>query len=305
MLNIIGFTILTPAFAVRCHISKDCTCSDPSQSECEQAKCDIYDETNENNLCCQYNSTGALIYPGCQGTCNNIPIQCNQNRQSGGQGRTEYKVNMGATAGTFVGSYQMYSVPDLLNITYVYDGKEDLVYTTGTYVSGSRQFTASFGPGSSEELTVVVDAPTPGTAWDVVINCPRNTSIVPTSSPTNPPTQAPTTRPPTPNPTRPPTQAPTKSPTARPSANPSTSPTHLPSPNPSFTARPSSLESSTIPSNQPTISISPTNQPTPDQSFSYSYGFSFEYSTSLDRKKRNSQQEKAKRSRRRKRLTRG
>ena len=93
---------------------------------------------------------------------------CPSTQRSGGQGTTTLRIDMLRKSGTFPVSYQMYSIPDALDITY--EGAS--IFSTGGLVSGSRSTTASFD-GDSTIVTVTIDAPRDGTAWDVFIGCPE------------------------------------------------------------------------------------------------------------------------------------
>ena len=74
------------------------------------------------------------------------------------------------TQGVITVSYQMYSIPDRLNVYY--EGNQ--IFTTGGLVSGTRTESVSYGSSSSTNtfVTVEIDAPNAGTAWDVSVSCP-------------------------------------------------------------------------------------------------------------------------------------
>ncbi len=71
------------------------------------------------------------------------------------------------TSGTFPVQYQMYGIPDQLTIEY----EMDILFDTGGLVSGASSASVSFS-GSSKIITVTINAPLDGTAWDVYVGCP-------------------------------------------------------------------------------------------------------------------------------------
>ncbi len=93
--------------------------------------------------------------------------QCNEIRNSGGEGTTVTSHAIGATRGVLRFWYDAYSVPDKFTIQY--EGRT--IYTTGSQVSGSASVDIPFGPGSSTSVTVTVNGPS-GTAWDYTLSCP-------------------------------------------------------------------------------------------------------------------------------------
>lgn len=93
-------------------------------------------------------------------------IPCSQLQEAGNQGDFEYGVQLGATSGTVVVSYEFFRIPDALTI--IYEG-QTLLSTGQTSGRGTR--TVSYS-GSSTLLRVQVDAPNSGTAWEVTVSCP-------------------------------------------------------------------------------------------------------------------------------------
>lgn len=76
----------------------------------------------------------------------------------------------GLSTGYFTFSYQFYTIPDSVVITF---GGQP-VYSSGGYVSGSATVSLTFGPsqpGTTPLLTVVMNpqGPKPGTAWDYTL----------------------------------------------------------------------------------------------------------------------------------------
>jgi hypothetical protein len=73
------------------------------------------------------------------------------------------------TKGTFETYYDMYSIPDALDI--LYEGSN--VYSTGL-VSGSNTVSVTCGSNTTTSTTVFVqiNAPEDGTAWEVSVSCP-------------------------------------------------------------------------------------------------------------------------------------
>ncbi|KAL3761167.1 hypothetical protein ACHAWU_000262 [Discostella pseudostelligera] len=93
--------------------------------------------------------------------------KCPTTQESGGQGTTVLKIDMLRTSGTFPFWYEMYGIPDQLTIEY----EGQVIFDTGGLVSGYLSSSASFN-GSSKIITVTINAPLDGTAWDVYVGCP-------------------------------------------------------------------------------------------------------------------------------------
>jgi hypothetical protein len=145
--------------------------------------------------------------------------KCPTTQESGGQGTTRLVIDLLRTSGVFPVTYNMYSIPDQLYITY--EGTR--IFDTGGLISGSQSLEVSFS-GKSQIIEVTIFAPNSGTRWDVFIGCPGSTK-----APVRPPTKFPTRRP-----TKPPTKRPTKAPTKRPTKAPTKSPTRAPTKTPTL-----------------------------------------------------------------------
>jgi hypothetical protein len=93
--------------------------------------------------------------------------KCPTTQSSGGQGITNLVIDLLRSSGSFPVTYQMYTVPDQLYITY--EGSR--IFDTGGLVSGSRSLNVTFN-GTSTIIEATINAPISGTAWDVFIGCP-------------------------------------------------------------------------------------------------------------------------------------
>lgn len=99
---------------------------------------------------------------------NNVCIaKCPTTQESGGQGTTVLNIDMLRTSGTFQVDYQMYVIQDQLTIKY----QGNTIFDTGGLVSGGGTASVSFS-GTSSIITVIINAPEVGTAWDVYVGCP-------------------------------------------------------------------------------------------------------------------------------------
>ena len=87
--------------------------------------------------------------------------------QSGGQQTTTYVVALDRSSGDITLVYEMYSVPDQLEL--IYEG--DVIFTTGGLVSGSRTVTETID-GEEKSVLVRITAPEESTVWDFSISCP-------------------------------------------------------------------------------------------------------------------------------------
>jgi hypothetical protein len=101
-------------------------------------------------------------------TTTTVLQQCNEQTLAGGYGTTVTDHELGATGGSFVIDYNMYSIPDEMEVRY----EGNLIYTTGGAVSGTGSPVINFGPGSATKITVTIIGNDPGTAWDYVVHCP-------------------------------------------------------------------------------------------------------------------------------------
>jgi hypothetical protein len=97
---------------------------------------------------------------------------CGAQQVAGGDAPDTRGIEMGISHGTFDFSYDTYSIPD--DIVVSYQGLP--LFDTGC-VGASGTTTLSFGPGASTQLTVSVSpncaGGTSGTAWDYTIGCPK------------------------------------------------------------------------------------------------------------------------------------
>jgi hypothetical protein len=103
-----------------------------------------------------------------------LPVfNCSSTQTSGGASVVpqEYMVNLKKTQGTFDAFYEMYTNPDGLDI--LYEGAN--IFSTGGLVSGSRNFTVTYGSASSKStsITLKITAPNFGTGWIVAVGCPN------------------------------------------------------------------------------------------------------------------------------------
>lgn len=96
-------------------------------------------------------------------------IECNALTQPGGQGTETYQVNLGTIPGTVNISYEMYSIPDEIRVTY-----RGSTWSSGS-VSGSGVYPLTHTPiaGQSNIVTITMVAPLSGTAWVFSVNCPN------------------------------------------------------------------------------------------------------------------------------------
>lgn len=93
--------------------------------------------------------------------------QCPSTQTSGGQGTTVLTIDLLRQSGTFPLTYQMYVIPDQLYIDY--EGTR--IFDTGGLVSGSGAFDVTYS-GTSTIISVTINAPNSGTAWDAFVGCP-------------------------------------------------------------------------------------------------------------------------------------
>ncbi len=66
--------------------------------------------------------------------------RCPTTQRSGGQGVTTLNVGLKKTSYTFDVSYQMYTIPDKLELFY----EGNVIFTTGGLVSGRRTVSVTF-----------------------------------------------------------------------------------------------------------------------------------------------------------------
>ncbi|MBE0615092.1 MAG: hypothetical protein IH604_15575 [Burkholderiales bacterium] len=91
--------------------------------------------------------------------------KCQSTTQSGGFGTYSYAYNLGKSQGSFSLSYDMYSIPDAMNV--VLGGK--VLYTTGGLVSGGQS--GSLAYSGSDTVFVNISAPDQSTAWTFTVGC--------------------------------------------------------------------------------------------------------------------------------------
>lgn len=105
--------------------------------------------------CCRDLDCGDAAMFDCK--CNRCETQCPSSFESGGQGFTEYIVDLKKKQGIFAASYQMY--PTRIISPY--------------FTKVRRSFTVKYGSNTSTSTSVLVqvNAPNPGTAWDASIYC--------------------------------------------------------------------------------------------------------------------------------------
>lgn len=96
---------------------------------------------------------------------------CQTNASSGGQGSFSYAYYMGTTGGTVSITYDMYTIPDRLDVYTINNGSKVTLFSTGGLVSGGD--TVSFSVVPDATVFVGVSAPTSGTAWDFSLGCPQ------------------------------------------------------------------------------------------------------------------------------------
>lgn len=92
---------------------------------------------------------------------------CPSTQESGGQGTTTLRIDMLKSSGTFLVTYNMFPIPDQLDV--VYEG--EVLFSTGGLVSGSSSVQVPFD-GASTVVEVTITAPLDGTAWNVFVGCP-------------------------------------------------------------------------------------------------------------------------------------
>jgi hypothetical protein len=103
------------------------------------------------------------------------PLPCNEQTNSGGEGRTINEHGLGTTDGIFYVDYDMYSAPDEL---IIYSGPKErisqsnIIYETYGKVSGDRRKQIAFSNIESGIITVEVNG-SDGTSWEYVIECPE------------------------------------------------------------------------------------------------------------------------------------
>lgn len=116
-----------------------------------------------------------LDHGDTEGACGPVvppPQPCNQTTQSGGGGDTTTVHELGTSGTQFDLYYNMYGVPDLLEVYY----EGGLIYTTGWLaggpVIGEKTVSVSVPAGSSTTVSVRVYARISTSIWDYTVYCP-------------------------------------------------------------------------------------------------------------------------------------
>lgn len=92
---------------------------------------------------------------------------CQTQQSSGGQGAFTKSYDLGRDSGTFPLTYDMYSIPDALEVR---SSSGTVLFSTGGLVSGGTTVNIPFSGGRI--VFIVVSAPNQGTAWNYSIGCP-------------------------------------------------------------------------------------------------------------------------------------
>jgi hypothetical protein len=100
-------------------------------------------------------------------TSTSTVASCPTTQVSGGQGVTTRNVDLLVRSGTFTATYDMYSIPDQLDIFY----EGVIIYTTGGLVSGTGSQAVTYA-GNSTTISVLLTAPNSGTGWVFSVQCP-------------------------------------------------------------------------------------------------------------------------------------
>ncbi len=161
------FTVTILLFVFKC-------CNETKPKQCE----------NNNDLTSQLRIIDSLLYNCCD--CNferieeidaekdsinedpSAAIPCNSRTESGKEGITRKTHDLGENAGTATISYEMYSVPDKLEVYY----EGNVVASTRDFVSSSGSLTFNYTPNHDTYCTVVVTGLS-GTDWAYTVGCPR------------------------------------------------------------------------------------------------------------------------------------
>lgn len=101
-------------------------------------------------------------------TSNQQPLgECRTQQSSGGQGAFTKSYDLGRDSGTFSLTYEMFSVPDALEVR---SSSGAVLFSTGGLVSGSKTVNVPFSGGRI--VFIVLSAPNQGTAWNYSLGCP-------------------------------------------------------------------------------------------------------------------------------------
>jgi hypothetical protein len=133
---------------------------------------------NRNELNIRLNSIDSLLYNCCECIDNEMnssllddppgTYPCDEKTKSGNEGITQNTHDLGENAGVVTITYEMYSVPDKLEVFY--EGK--MVASTGKFISNSGLLTFNYTPNNDTFCSVVVTGPA-GTDWIYSMGCPR------------------------------------------------------------------------------------------------------------------------------------
>lgn len=98
-------------------------------------------------------------------------VDCNATVNSGGEGFTSTNHLLGKNAGNVLVRFEANRIPD--EFTVFYDG--EIVASSGGLVSydGSMTWQYKAEKGKPDFCTVEVSAPTTGTKWQYLLNCPQ------------------------------------------------------------------------------------------------------------------------------------
>jgi hypothetical protein len=96
-------------------------------------------------------------------------VPCNAKTISGGFGVTPTLHSVGSKSGTILLNYEMYSIPDKLEVFY--EGK--LLFSTNGFVSGNKTESITYNYNKETEIEVIVTGNDAGTAWEYTVNCPE------------------------------------------------------------------------------------------------------------------------------------
>lgn len=98
------------------------------------------------------------------------PLECNVQAGSGGQGTSFITQNLGPAGGEVVVSYDMYGIPDQMEVFY----DNQLLASTGGLVSNANSLTFTYTPNPNGPYYCIIKmtAPNSGTAWEFIAYCP-------------------------------------------------------------------------------------------------------------------------------------
>jgi hypothetical protein len=92
---------------------------------------------------------------------------CDNFVRSGGVGTTTATIDMKQKSGTFRLAYEMYPIPDEIELFY----QGESIYWSGGLVSGYHEADVTFN-GRSQLVLARITAPFSGTAWEFSVSCP-------------------------------------------------------------------------------------------------------------------------------------